>query len=141
MKTIFIDCSQEIPCNPCQTACQTGAISVPQLTARPVIVAEKCVGCDNCVAICPGQACFLIDLDYTSTEATIDFPFEFLPVPQVGQWREARDNQGNTLCLGQVVAVLERPMWKGTRVIRLAVDKSVVYQVRGMSPAVMEELD
>lgn len=140
MRKVFIDCPQEIPCNPCQSSCAAGAIQVRHLTDRPEIFPEKCVGCDNCVAACPGQACFLIDEDYSTSEATIDFPFEFLPMPLPGELREARDNSGNTVCLGRVVEVLERAVWQGTRVIRLAVPKSQVYQVRGMARSAAADL-
>ena len=133
MRKIFIDCPQEIPCNPCQFACAVGAISVPHLTDRPEVFPDKCIACGNCVAACPGQACFLIDEDYALEEATIDFPFEFLPVPQPGEIREARDNQGNTVCLGRVVEVLKRRNWHGIMVVRLAVPKGLVRQVRGMA--------
>lgn len=133
MRKIFIDCPQEIPCNPCMSTCKVGAIVVEDLTERPKSDPDKCVGCDNCVAGCPGQACFLIDEDYSETEATIDFPFEFLPVPIIGEERAARDNEGNTICIGHVVEVLKRKNWYGTMVVRLAVQKDLVYQVRGMA--------
>ena len=132
MRKIFIDCPQEIPCNPCQFACATGAIRVAHLTNRPETFPDKCIACDNCVAACPGQACFLVDEDWSDTEATIDFPFEFLPVLLLGELREARDNQGNTVCMGRVVEVLTRKSWHGTMVVRLAVPKEHVWKVRGM---------
>lgn len=139
MRKILIDCPQEIPCNPCQFSCRTGAIRVEALTDRPRAFPEKCIGCDNCVAACPGQACFLVDEDLPGDEATIDFPFEFLPVPKAGELREARDNEGRTVCMGRVVQVLERSAWQGTRVVRLAVPRERVRLVRGMSPAVSAE--
>ena len=138
MRIIFSDCPQEIPCNPCQSACAAGAIQVPSLTERPRILPEKCVACGNCVAACPGQACFLIDEEYSETEATIEFPFEFLPVPDQGELREARNNEGQTVCLGRVVEVLTRNRWHGTMVVRLAVPKELVRQVRGMARTAAE---
>lgn len=133
MRKIFIDCPQGIPCNPCMSICKVGAIVVENLTERPQTDPDKCVGCNNCVAGCSGQACFLIDEDYSETEATIDFPFEFLPVPIIGEEREARDNEGSTICIGHVVEVLKRKNWYGTMVVRLAVQKDLVYKVRGMA--------
>ena len=133
MRRIFIDCPQEIPCNPCVFSCAVGAITINgPLTARPKTYPEKCIGCSNCVAACPGQACFLIDEDYSDTLSTIDFPYEFLPLPNPGDFVDARDNEGNTICRGQIVEVIERPAWSGTRVIRLAVPKSTVFDVRGI---------
>ena len=133
MRKIFIDCPQEIRCNPCQFSCKTGAIEVAELTSRPVTYPEKCVACDNCVAACPGQACFLIDDDFSDKEGTIDFPFEYLPRPVEGELREARDNMGNTVCIGRVDKVLERKSWNGTLVVRLIVPKEHLLQVRGMA--------
>lgn len=133
MRKIFIDCQQEIPCDPCRYSCATGAIGVHHLTDLPVTFPEKCVGCDNCVAACPGQACYLVDEAYSDTEATIDFAFEFLPVPNTAEEREALDNAGNAVCTGRIVEVLERPAWQGTRVVRLAVPKEHASVVRGMA--------
>lgn len=133
MRKIFIDCPEEIPCNPCQFSCPAGAILIRgALTARPETLPERCFACGSCVAACPGQACFLVDEDYSDTRATIDFPYEFLPLPQPGQVVEARDNGGNTVCMGEIIAVLERAAWQQTRVVRMAVPKQHVLAVRGM---------
>ena len=132
MRKIMIDCKQEIPCDPCRDSCAVGAIRVNRLTDLPAAVPEKCVGCGNCVAACPGQACYLIDDAYSESEASVDFAFEFLPVPVPGEERQARDNAGNAVCSGRVVAVMEKPAWHGTRIVRLAVPKESMNQVRGM---------
>ena len=139
MRKIMIDCPQEIPCNPCHFSCKVGAIRIDGLKNRPQFFPEKCVGCDNCVAACPGQACFLVDMEYSETEATIDFPFEFLPVPQAGEKRIARANDGTDVCVGTVVEVLERKAWQGTRVVRLAVPKECIEKVRGMARTALAE--
>ncbi len=95
MRRILIDCKEHIPCNPCQFACPTHAIVVGEdITELPHADPEKCVGCGACVAACPGQACFLIDPDFSESEATIDFPYEYLPLPPVGLEVEARNNLG-----------------------------------------------
>jgi Fe-S-cluster-containing hydrogenase component 2 len=133
MRKIFIDCPQEIPCDPCESSCPTGAIVVEGLICRPGVNPELCIACGNCVQACPGQACFLIDEDYSDTEATIEFPFEFLPLPVKGEIRQARDNEGNTICLGEVIDVKTRPVWQNTVVVRLAVPKENVFKVRGMA--------
>ena len=56
-----IECCEEIPCNPCMSACPHHAIvieggihHIPQL--KPVL----CVGCGICVARCSGQAIFVV---------------------------------------------------------------------------------
>ena len=133
MRKIFIDCPQEIPCNPCSFSCKVGAIYMDgPLTSRPTFVQEKCIACDNCVAACPGQACFLIDEEYSDTQATIDFPYEYRPIPEKGQKVKAKDNEGNYICEGEIVDVLSRKSWANTLVVRMAVPKDKIYQVRGM---------
>lgn len=64
--------------------------------------------------------------------ATIDFPYEYLPLPEPGQEFWARDNMGRDVCRGTIVQVLSRPQWSGTRVVRMAVPREQVYLVRGM---------
>ncbi|MBE5054993.1 4Fe-4S dicluster domain-containing protein [Pseudoflavonifractor sp. DSM 107456] len=135
MRRILIDCKEHIPCNPCQFACPTHAIVVGEdITELPHADSEKCVGCGACVAACPGQACFLIDPDFSESEATIDFPYEYLPLPPVGLEVEARNNLGETLCTGRVVKVLSLTAYDHTNLVRMAVPKDLVQQVRGMKP-------
>ena len=45
-----LECCQAIPCNPCTSACKTGAITKDSLTSLPVFHPEKCIGCRMCVA-------------------------------------------------------------------------------------------
>ena len=58
-KCVVIECKQNIPCNPCESACPHHAITIGNpITNLPVVDSEKCIGCGLCVAQCPGQACF-----------------------------------------------------------------------------------
>ncbi|HHY94753.1 MAG TPA: FAD-dependent oxidoreductase, partial [Firmicutes bacterium] len=52
-----IECLQEIPRNPCEAVCPTGAIRIGEyITDLPHLLPERCRGCGNCVPACPGQA-------------------------------------------------------------------------------------
>lgn len=76
-----IECCQNIPCNPCETACRFGAITVGDpITNLPVLDESKCVGCGVCITNCPGLAIFVVDK--SKGAATVSFPFEYLPLPE-----------------------------------------------------------
>ncbi len=131
-RVVVIECVQEIPCNPCQTACKNGAIVVgDEICNLPTLLEEKCNGCGLCVAACPGQAIFLIDLNSTETEATVAFPFEYVPLPEAGQMVTAVDRGGNAL--GPRVVRVQLPVRNDrTPIVTLAVGKSLAYEVRSM---------
>ena len=82
-RVAVIECVQEIPCNPCESACRFQAIHIgEQITDLPRIDEEKCTGCGACVAACPGLAITVVDKSYSETEGTSNFPLEYLPLPQ-----------------------------------------------------------
>ncbi len=77
------ECVQEIPCNPCVTSCPVGAIEMEGINGVPKILFGKCVGCGNCVAVCPGLAMFLVGIKQGKGILTV--PYEMLPLPSVGE--------------------------------------------------------
>lgn len=128
-----IECVQEIPCNPCEGLCKFGAISVgEQITNLPCLDEEKCTGCGMCVAGCPGLAITIIDKNYSDEEATIDFPFEYLPLPAQGDIVQASGRDGSVICPGRILRVTKLPAYAGTAVIRMAVAKEHIDEVRSM---------
>ena len=128
-----IECVQEIPCNPCEMICRFGAITVGDpITNLPHLDEDKCTGCGMCVANCPGLAITLIDKSYTQTEATVDFPFEYLPLPVEGDWVTAVGRDGQPICPGRVIRVTKSLAYAGTTVIRMEVPKDKADQVRSM---------
>ena len=128
-----IECVQEIPCNPCEGSCRFGAITIgEQITNLPRLHEEKCTGCGLCVAGCPGLAITILDKSYSETEATIDFPFEYLPLPQAGDEVEAVSRGGEVLCKGRILRVTKTKAYAGTAVIRMAVPQEYIDDVRSM---------
>lgn len=117
-----IECIEGIPCNPCETACPRGAITVGKpITNLPHIDFQKCVGCGICAAACPGLAIYIKDYTYSEDEALITFPFEYLPLPQVNDDVVVAGRKGEEICRGRVVKINNSRANNGTTLI------SVVY--------------
>ena len=128
-----IECVQEIPCNPCEGICRFGAITVgEQITNLPVLDEEKCTGCGLCVANCPGLAIVVLDKSYSETEGTVDFPYEYLPLPEKGDIVDAVNRSGEVVCKGEVLSVTKLKSYAGTAVIRLKVPLDMVDEVRSI---------
>ncbi len=132
-RVAVIECVQEIPCNPCEGICSFGAITIgEQITNLPVLHEEKCTGCGKCVANCPGLAIVVVNKAWSETEGTVEFPFEYLPLPEKGSEVEAVDRGGEVVCRAKVLAVTKLPSYAGTAVVRLAVPIDLVDVVRSM---------
>jgi ferredoxin len=104
------------------------------ITNLPQVFPERCTGCGLCVAACPGQACFLVDEYYAEGRASVDFPYEYLPLPEVGMRVTARDNDGCDVCEALVEQVILRKSAQNTAVVRVSVPKEFAFHVRGMKP-------
>src|SRR5512136_1764704 len=88
----ILECVQEIPCNPCVESCPVHAISMKDINAPPVNDFEKCIGCTKCVGVCPGLAIFVIKT--IGKKALVTLPYEFVPIPKVGDVVKALDRTG-----------------------------------------------
>ena len=133
-----IECTQNIPCNPCQDACKFGCIKVgANITRLPAIDEEKkCTGCGLCVASCSGQAIFLVDETYEEGYASIAFPYEFLPMPKIGDKGTALDRQGKPVCEAEIVGVKRAPIMDKTAVVTMKVPIAFVKTARFYRPLV-----
>lgn len=130
---VVMECTEEIPCNPCETVCKRGAIVVGEpITNLPRLDPEKCNGCGLCVPICPGLAVFLVDARYSKTEAAISFPHEHLPLRKECDEVDGVDRKGGVVCKGRVVKVRSPKSYDHTPVVTIAVPKEYVQEVRGM---------
>ncbi len=128
-----VECVQEIPCNPCEGACPQKAIEVgAEITSLPKLFEEKCNGCGLCVAQCPGLSVFLVDKSYSKTHGTVDFPHEYLPLPEVGDMVSAVNRSGETVCRGKILEIKKAKIYDGTTVLRICVPLEFVDEVRGI---------
>lgn len=130
---VVIECTEEIPCNPCETVCKKGAIVVGEpITNLPRLDPEKCSGCGLCIPICPGLAIFLVDATYSEDKATISFPHEYLPLPKEGDEVEAVNRKGKIVCRGKVIKVRSPKSYDHTPVLTIVVPKRHIHEVRGI---------
>lgn len=128
-----VECVQEIPCNPCESACKFGAIAIgDSITALPRLDAAKCTGCGLCIAQCSGLAIFVVDKTYGESTATVSFPHEYLPLPVKGQVVRGVNRRGEVVCDGKVIRVLNPQANDRTPVVTLEIPRELADEVRGM---------
>lgn len=132
---VIVECYQDIPCNPCEKACSSGAITVgTPITNLPKVDQSKCTGCGSCVAACPGLAIFLIDSRKSGAdEADVTFPYEYLPVPERGAEVEVVDRDGKVVGMGKVVRVAATAKYDRTTLVTVRVPKGIAFRVRGVA--------
>lgn len=129
----FVECIEEIPCNPCQTACKRGAINVGYpITNLPFVNFKKCSGCGLCVAACPGLAIYTKDYTHSDLFAIISFPFEYLPLPEAGDVVVMVNRFGEEICEGKVIRLLQPKSYDRTTVVTAEFPKAFFEEVVSM---------
>ena len=123
----IIECIQEIPCDPCVAICPVESISMKDINDIPKIDYDKCTGCKRCVSICPGLAIFVVKL--IDEKAQITLPYEFLPIPKIGDIVKALDREGKSRGDAKVIRVNRSSK---TTVITIEVDKDLAMEVRNI---------
>lgn len=132
----IIECVEEIPCNPCESICPEEAIKVGEpITNLPRFSSDKCTGCGLCIAQCPGLAIFVVDLTYSENQAMVELPYEFLPLPAVGEEVEAVNREGQAVSSGIIKRIQNPQKFNRTAVISLAVPKNLAMEVRSIKIA------
>ncbi|MDR3363544.1 MAG: FAD-dependent oxidoreductase [Clostridiales Family XIII bacterium] len=131
-----IECTQNIPCDPCQDVCPKGCILVgDNITALPQIAGEKaCSGCALCVGACSGQAIFLVNETYEDGYGTVGLPYEFVPLPQKGDKGRALGRDGGELCGAEVVEVRAGAAMDKTPMVVMKVPVSEIARARFFRP-------
>jgi len=129
----IIECIQEIPCNPCQSACNRRAIKeFKKIVDLPLIDFEKCNGCGVCIAQCPGLAIFVVWEDYSDTHALVKIPYEFIPLPEVGKEYDVLNRKGEVVGKGEVIKIQSLKTNPKTKIIWIKVPKELCMEVRNI---------
>ena len=128
-----IECLEDIPCNPCESSCNVGAIVVGEdITNLPHLDGEKCVACQTCVYICPGQAIFMVDESLPNGRATVMMPYEYRPLPEEGDTVTALDRAGQALGDAKVTAVRQTKRMDQTATVTIEVPREWSMRARGI---------
>jgi len=128
-----VECGHAIPCDPCQWACPTGAITIgDDITALPVLDPARCDGCGTCQPVCPGLAIFLVDMRRDDGRAEVWLPHEFLPVPQKGETVLVRDRAGTVVGEGEVRRVRRGARLDRTTIVHVLVPEELAMVARAI---------
>jgi glycine/D-amino acid oxidase-like deaminating enzyme/Fe-S-cluster-containing hydrogenase component 2/bacterioferritin-associated ferredoxin len=100
---VVADCIYAFACNPCTFACPKNAIQKSSTSTVPIIDYEKCIGCMDCVAKCPGLAIF----GYNLTKNWLFLPIENFVEENAEVFLV--NNQGEKLGEGIIEKVLLKP--------------------------------
>jgi len=129
----IVECFQEIPCNPCVDACKFHAVTMlKDINDLPKVDFNKCTGCGLCIAQCPGLAIFVVDKTHSATHAVVRLPYEFLPVPEKGQYACGLDREGKEMGWFELLRVVPGGPKNKTTVLWLAVPQKLSMEVRNI---------
>jgi len=124
-----IECSQEIPCNPCVDACPVNAIKIKgNINNSPEVDFEKCTGCSICLGICPGLAIFLVYISKGKGYLTI--PYELIP-PEEGETVELISRNSEIVGKGIIKKVKKLEKHNKTILITIEMKEEFLRNVRG----------
>ena len=72
------------------------------------------------------------------TKGVVGMPYEFLPLPKIGEEMLCLDRAGQLKCKGQVVKVIDKKQQDRTAVIYLKVPKDYLMDVRNIRKVVAQ---
>lgn len=130
---VIVECFEQIPCNPCMDACPKGAIKIEgNINNVPQVNFDSCNGCGVCVSSSPGLAIFVVQKNYSENTGTVMFPYEFTPIPKVGDIVDGLSRDGQKICDAKVIRVLSTKKQDRTAVITIEVPKNLIMDVRNI---------
>ncbi len=128
---IIIECVEYIPCNPCVAACPKGAITIDgDINGTPEVDVETCDGCGVCLSACPGLAIFAVDASGDGETAVVRVPYEYRPLPEMGEEVTALDREGQAVGTARVTKIVNSRAMDRTPVVSLEVERDKVMEVR-----------
>ena len=128
-----IECTQEIPCDPCETSCPFDAVKIGEaITNLPRLLEEKCTGCGTCLPECPGLAIFKVTKNYSESTSLVEFPYEYLPLPEKGEIVQCVNRKGEAITEGKIIKVDNKAKNDRTPVVAVEIPKAYCQEVRSI---------
>lgn len=132
-----IRCIQEIPCNPCADSCPRNSIVISgdSIMNNPVFGGD-CIGCTNCVAVCPGLAINLVMPDYDPAAKTslLMMPYELDAADLLaGKIVRTVDMEGAEIGRGRIVAFRTSNIDEKRKIVSIEVPHADAFSVVGFS--------
>lgn len=127
-------CRQEIPCNPCVSACPKKSIKLgtESIMSLPFLDGD-CIGCGRCVSLCPGLAITLVDYRADATRPLVTIPYEIdRGRLAAGHKVSIADEEGAPLGEAEVVKVLDLKTPGSTVLVTVAAPAAAAKKVAGI---------
>lgn len=131
-------CRQEIPCDPCASVCPMHLIEINKddIRALPEFCTydeKNCIGCERCVAICPGLAITLVDYRKSADYPSVSIPLEFSKqYVNIGDNVPVTDIDGNVLGVYPIISMRSLRQYSRTLITRIQVPARLATQVAGI---------
>ncbi len=133
-----LHCRQEIPCDPCASICPYHLIQMDPNDIRSIPHyhphdGKTCIGCERCVAVCPGLAITLVDERKDKDFPTVSIPLEFSEdCIHVGDEVPVTDITGHVLGYYPLESLHTLRQFSRTRIARVKVPSDIAARATGI---------
>ncbi len=132
-----IHCRQEIPCDPCVHLCPKGFFYIEKDDIRTIPVfkgdSQMCIGCERCVAGCPGLAITMVDYRKNPEKPRVSIAVELERqfIEQAGMVN-VTDVDGNTLAATMIQEIHQVAKMDHTYIVEVEVDPEIATKAAGI---------
>jgi len=127
----IFECVEPIPCNVCVFACPFNAVQMEKITDMPKVDFDRCTGCALCVAQCPGQAIYVVDLSSKDSYGYVTLQYDMTLPPKPGDKVKLLDNKGREIGEG-IVRLSYKHKRSEVYVVKVEVPKDLVMVVKAI---------
>ena len=141
-----IHCRQEIPCDPCVHLCPKGFFYIEKDDIRTIPVykgdSHLCIGCERCVAGCPGLAITMVDYRKHPDKPRVSIAVELEKalLEQAGTIN-VTDVDGNTLTSTIIQEIHEVARLDHTFIVEVEVEPEIAAKVAGIQLQVEQDFE